>query len=83
MTTIILIIVSMPILFIGSMIFRACRRIYKEDSIAKYVRDNINEAMGKENEKMFVDSLPKFVNPKKEINKYSGNDAGYYRKVGK
>jgi hypothetical protein len=31
MTTIILIIVSMPILFIGSMIFRACKQIYKED----------------------------------------------------
>jgi hypothetical protein len=81
MTILILSVLAIPTLLIGSMIFRACRRIYKEDSIAKYVRDNINEAMGKENEKMFVDSLPKFVNPKKEINKYSGNDAGYYRKT--
>jgi hypothetical protein len=31
MTTIILAIVAIPILLIGSMIYRACRRIYKED----------------------------------------------------
>jgi len=58
-------------------IFLGCRKIYREDSIGKYVRGNINNEMGKENEKMYVDSLPKFVKPVKETFKYTGSDKFY------